>query len=46
MQTNCEISREAWYYLINIDGEDFSKNGEKVKYELKGSDLSNLCEVT
>jgi hypothetical protein len=39
VQTNCEISREAWYYTINADGTDLPK-----KYELQGDFLNNLCE--
>lgn len=44
VNTNCKNSREATYYLINIDGKDFEKDGKKVHYDVNMNHSRNMCE--
>lgn len=47
VNTDCRISREAQYYVFNVDGVDQTKDGQKVKYDIKDINLlhyRNQCE--
>lgn len=46
VNTNCKNSREAHYYLINIDGKDFEKDGKKVHYDVSYGHKNNMCDRT